>query len=116
MADEIKAMLSWVPFEKGGRKLRPSGPTYSTLVRFDEDDSWPAETWSLRMEFIRSYADGKYVYARVSFVSPDAPQGLLHEGSRFQLYEGRRLVATGLVRAADVVPSESNEFEQKLLH
>jgi hypothetical protein len=68
------------------------------------------------VEFLRSYAQGQYVYARIGFVSPEAPSDLLHEGSRFQLYEGRKLVATGLVRAGDAVPYESNEFERTLLH
>jgi hypothetical protein len=109
-------MISWVPFEKGGRRSLPAGPTYSTLVRFDEDATWPTQTWSLVVEFIRSYADGQYVYARVSFLSPDAPVELLHEASRFQLYEGRRLVATGVIRADDAAPTEYRDFEQTLLH
>jgi hypothetical protein len=116
MSKEVTAMISWVPFEKGGRRTVPSGPTYSTVVRFDEDKDWPTQAWSLWVEFIRSYADGQYLYARVRFLFPDAPHELLHEGSRFQLYEGRKLVATGLVRAGDAAPSESNEFEQALLH
>jgi hypothetical protein len=116
MANEIRAMLSWVPFEKGGRRSAPPGPTYSTLVRFQEDKGWPATAWSLSVDYIRSYAGGQYLYARVSFLSPDAPSDLLHEGSRFELYEGRRLVAIGLVRAGDVAPAESNEFERTLLH
>lgn len=116
MVSDIKAMISWVPFEKGGRSMVPAGPTYSTLVRFDQEKGWPAHAWSLRVEFIRSYADGKYLYARVGFVSPDAPHDLLQEASRFQLYEGPQLVATGVVRAGDAVPGESNEFERTLLH
>ena len=110
------AMLSWVPHEKGGRRAFPPGPTYSSVVRFDEDNGWPTNAWSLVVEYIRSYAAGQYVYARVKFLVPEAPHELLREGSRFQLYEGRKLVATGLIRAGDSVPNESDEFEQSLLH
>jgi hypothetical protein len=116
MDKQATVMLSWVPPGKGGRKVFPPGPTYSSVVRFDEDKDWPTKPWSLCVEFIRSYASGKYVYARVKFLLPDAPHELLHEGSRFQLYEGRKLVATGLIRAGDSVPNESLEFEQALLH
>jgi hypothetical protein len=116
MNEQVTAMISWVAAEKGGRSAIPSGPTYSTLVRFDEDKDWPTQAWSATLDFIRSYAGGQYLYARVSFLSSDAPVQLLHEGSRFQLYEGRKLVATGLVRAGDAAPVESNEFEQALLH
>jgi hypothetical protein len=70
----------------------------------------------LTVEYIRSYAGGQHLYARVCFLSPEAPSELLHEGSRFQLYEGRKLVATGLVRAGDMIPSKSDEFEKILLH
>jgi hypothetical protein len=35
---------------------------------------------------------------RVQFLSPEAPQELLHPGSHFQLYEGSQLVARGEVQ------------------
>jgi hypothetical protein len=116
MAAIAKALISWVPSAKGGRQQPPSGPIYSTLVRFDEDTTWPNLAWSLVVEFIRSYAEGKYTYAKIRFLSEDAPHHLLHAGSRFQLYEGWRMVATGLVREGDEIPSESAEFETSLLH
>jgi hypothetical protein len=116
MNPEMMAMISWVPRDKGGRLTFPSGPQYTTVVRFDEDQGWPADAWSLAVDYIRSYARGQYVYAKIHFLVPEAPHELLHEGSRFQLYEGRKIVATGLVRERDVVPTESNEFEHALLH
>jgi hypothetical protein len=116
MNEQVTAMISWIAPQKGGRSALPTGPIYSTLVRFDEDKNWPTQAWSARLEFIRSYAAGQYLFARVNFLSSDAPMHLLHEGSRFQLYEGRKLVATGLVRAGDAAPIESIEFEQALLH
>ena len=116
MSKTVKALISWVPANKGGRRQPPIGPSYKTCVRFDEDPSWPDEAWTLVVDFIRSYGDGQYLYAKVYFLMPDAPDKFLHAGSRFQLYEGRRLVATGLVREGDVAPNEPAEFESTLLH
>ena len=116
MAKTVKALISWVPAVKGGRQQPPQGPSYTTVVRFDEDKTWPALAWSLVVDFNRSYAGGQYTYAKIKFLVDEAPQELLHGGSRFQLYEGRRMVATGLVREGDAVPSESVEFESSLLH
>jgi len=116
MAKSAKALISWVPATKGGRQQPPVGPSYSTVVRFDEDKTWSNPAWSVVVDFIKSFEGGRYTYAKVRFLAQDAPQKLLHADSRFQLYEGRRMVATGLITRRNMRPNKSAHFETSLLH
>jgi hypothetical protein len=116
MKNPAKAYVSWVPAEKGGRRQPPSGPLYSTLVRFDDDPRWPHEAWSLVVRCLEPYDDGRFWFAEVAFLFHDAPIQLRHENARFQLYEGRRMTATGIVLAAtDEPPTGAEQFEATLL-
>lgn len=116
MTKSAHAMISWVPASKGGRQVPPAGPSYTTLVRFDDDKTWPNSSWSLVVDFITSFQNGQYTVAKVHFLVEDAPHELLKEGGRFQLYEGRRMVATGLVREDHSSVDDLAEFEAALLH
>lgn len=90
----VNANLSWIPFEQGGRKHPPTGSLYSTVVKFD---GFPMEykgsAWSLVVEF----SGANRTEVRVRFLSSDAPEELLLPGRKFELLEGRRVVARGLV-------------------
>ncbi|HYG09038.1 MAG TPA: hypothetical protein VD835_03585 [Pyrinomonadaceae bacterium] len=94
----VKAKVSWVPAEAGGRMSPPPGPRYITVARFEDDkDSYPKEAWSLVLEFSGLPDNSLNVIADVRFLVEDAPVQLLHQGSIFELYEGYRLVARGEV-------------------
>lgn len=94
----VKAKVSWVPIEAGGRKSPPPGPRYVTVARFDDDkNKYPKEAWSLVLEFSDVPDDSLSVVADVRFLVEDAPVRLLRQGSTFELYEGRKLVARGIV-------------------
>ncbi|MEO6435554.1 MAG: hypothetical protein ABIP55_07300 [Tepidisphaeraceae bacterium] len=110
-----KALVSWVPAAKGGRKRAPAGPMYSTVARFADDLNWPAEAWSLVVRKIRDYGGGRFWFAKVEFLVDDAPHGLLKPGARFDLYEGRKFVATGLVRGAQAKPPQKTRALQAVL-
>src|SRR5690348_18419102 len=48
MTFEHKARLRWLAAADGGRSSPPSGPTYSTVARFESlADMWPQEAWSI---------------------------------------------------------------------
>src|ERR1041385_1828592 len=95
---KVKSRVCWVKKEAGGRDSPPPGPRYITPARFeDEKDKWPKEAWSLILEFNTSPDESLCTIAEVRFLSPDGPMRLLHPGSIFELYEGRRLVARGEV-------------------
>lgn len=95
------ARISWLSAAEGGRETIPSGGRYSTAARFENAvEKWPQEAWSLVIEATEELQVSSEAVAKVSFLSPDAPLHLLKAGSRFELYEGRRLVARGEVLQA----------------
>lgn len=111
-----KVFISWALSDEGGRRQPPTGPAYSTVARFEEDENWPKQAWSLLVRFVRPLHGGRYLIADVDFLVPEAPAALLGKGSRFELLEGRRRVAKGVVLPASVeVPDEINEFESALI-
>lgn len=98
-AKRVKAVVQWLRPEEGGRKAPPSGPTYATVVGFgDAPPNLEEEAWSLVLEFQDQPDLELKQRVRVRFLSPEAPDELLHAGSDFQLYEGRQLVARGEVQ------------------
>jgi hypothetical protein len=118
MTEQVNAMIRWIPEDRGGRKAPPSGPVYTTVVRFEDDrDRWPNEAWSLAVELVRPYGRGAdAVWARVRFVVDEAPRELLCTGARFELCEGRRVVAKGVVLPPTAMPpQELDSFSMALL-
>ena len=94
----VKARICWLKEEAGGRQTPPSGPRYVTVVRFDkEKDKWPNEAWSLVLDFRGAPDESLCITADVRFLVPEAPVQLLHSGSTFELLEGNKVVATGVV-------------------
>lgn len=95
---KVMAKICWVPAKDGGREHPPLGPRYSTVARFEKEaEKWPKEAWSIVAEFAEKTDDSSYVVAELRFLSPYAPSHLLDSGSKFELYEGHRLVAHGEV-------------------
>jgi hypothetical protein len=93
-----KAKIFWLPEIEGGRKSPPPGPQYITVARFaDDKDNWPDEAWSLIIEFDELSEERPCMITEVRFLVEDAPSHLLYPGSKFELYEGRKLVAKGEV-------------------
>lgn len=116
MTRSSRAMISWLPSDKGGRQQPPTGPRYVTVVRFEDDPQWSQGMWSLVVEFDRVFAGGRYALATIRFAMDEAPHQLLQEGNRFELLEGPRRVAKGVVLPERVdVPSELNSFETALI-
>lgn len=101
MKQIVRARIRWIPSEAGGRDAPPTGPRYSTVARFEDDAShWPNVAWSIVAEFDKPPTESQEIIARIWLLAhdkPDAPQYLLRPGSRFELFEGRKLVATGEV-------------------
>lgn len=92
------ARIRWVSPAAGGRAHPPRGPRYSTVAKFEREvEKWPKEAWSIVAEFKKNPADSSSVIAEVRCLAPDAPSHLFQPGSKFELYEGNRLVAHGEV-------------------
>ena len=98
MTNQPVARIQWLNFTEGGRKHPPPGPTYTTVTRFERQGSqWINDAWSLVLEFMSAPDDRLCHLAKVRFLAEDAPSGWLQEGSRFELMEGSRVVARGLI-------------------
>lgn len=98
----MPARLQWFRPEQGGRAEPPTGPTYSTVARFDQqtEDQWLENAWSLVVE-CRDAPDSERAHAvTVRFLAEDGPIHFLAPGREFSLYEGRRKVAEGTVLAS----------------
>jgi hypothetical protein len=105
------AEIRWIPGSEGGRESPPDGvgeQPYSTVVRLlgcDETEIGKAP-WSLAVEKLEEAEDADEWLAEVFYILDEAPHELLRIGRRFELYEGARCVATGVVvgRAGDRSP------------
>jgi hypothetical protein len=117
MNPRVRAIIRWVPASRGGRRQPPRPVAgYAAPARFESDAAQEQGPWSLRIAEASELRGGEAVEVRVTFVMPDAPHDLLREGERFELLEGRKVVAKGVVVSETVsVPDRLNEFELALL-
>lgn len=99
MSQCVRARIRWLSAKEGGRSAPPAGPRYSTAARFEgQVPNWEEEAWSLVAEFEGPVDETGWILADVRFLVPErAPIDLLRVGSRFELMEGPRVVATGEV-------------------
>ncbi len=100
------AIVLWAPPDEGGRRSPPSGeepPIYSAVAKFmpclcKEPSEPPADiAWSLAVQKVTSLFRGDQWLARVFFRVDDAPTQLLFNNHCFELYEGRKRVAVGVL-------------------
>lgn len=97
----MRAVVHWLKSEEGGRHRPPTGDTktpYSAVVRF-AGQPWPAPSaWSLVVEKLRAI-DAYTWEANIHFLFPEAPEEFLATGNSFELYEGKKRVASGTIEA-----------------
>jgi hypothetical protein len=115
--NEAIAIIRWIPAERGGRR-QPPAPAggYSTLSRFESDPRTSGIDWSLVIVDAVPLGSDACVRATVRFLVPEAPHEWLRDGERFELLEGRKVVAKGVVIPQTVpVPTAVTEFDLALL-
>ena len=100
--NQMEARIRWKTKEEGGRARPPAGagsPPYATVVRFkDSDEPWPPpNAWSLVIEKVESQSDEYNWNANVRYLVDDAPHDELRVDREFELYEGGKCVATGVL-------------------
>ncbi|MEO7659506.1 MAG: hypothetical protein ABIV48_07815 [Pyrinomonadaceae bacterium] len=94
----MKARIHCLAESEGGRQCPPGGERYITVARFeDEKEKYPEEAWSLVVENIENLDRDGLTVGDVRFLVDDGPDYLLREGGRFQLFEGRNVVAKGTI-------------------
>jgi hypothetical protein len=97
MSKKVRARITWVTAENGGRPTPPSGARYSTAARFDAiKDRWPAEAWSI-VANLPEATEQWTMEVELRMLVDSAPEHLLDAGSSFDLFEGRTLVGQGVV-------------------
>jgi hypothetical protein len=84
--------------KEGGLAQPPMGPRYTGSARFKNDrTAWQREVWSLVVEYIEMPDASLSHRVSISIPAKHAPQQLLSRGSQFELMEGDRVIATGIV-------------------
>jgi len=102
---ERTARLTWLRQSEGGRPVPPPGPSYSTVAKFSaQKTDWRDEAWSLVIRFLEPPDRHGSHRVAVRFLADEAPSDFLAEGCRFQLMEGERVVARGVVLAPEAGP------------
>ena len=93
---KAKAKFKWLKRDLEGGILLPS-EGFSTIAWFQDDDqNWPQIAWSLVISNITYDNKKNEVLSYVQFLFPEnAPDYLLHVGSIFRLYEGKKCIAEG---------------------
>ncbi|MHB1422454.1 MAG: hypothetical protein ACYC3I_04495 [Gemmataceae bacterium] len=92
------ARITWLTPEEGGRRTPPSGPRYSTPARFEGQAPGPeGANWSLVVDRMSQPLGSADWIAEVRFLVDEAPHELLLLGARFELYEGKKCVARGVI-------------------
>ena len=92
----VKANIKWKSTEEGGRRmLIPVGIKYYPLIIF-ETEELSDNLWSA--ELINTFIEGYKSIADVTYLVDNAPFHNLKSGNSFHLYEGKRVVAEGIVQ------------------
>ncbi len=92
------ARITWLTPEEGGRRVPPSGPRYVAPARFDGQLAGPdGANWSLVVDRVSLRPGFNDWIAEVHYLVDAAPHELLAPGAGFELYEGKKCVARGII-------------------
>ena len=98
----MNAKIKWLSAEEGGRRTpipvvsnERDNNRYCPIIVFPNAIT-NGESWSADI-YVKSQIDKYESIAKISYLFENAPFELLKAGANFELYEGGRLVATGMV-------------------
>ena len=90
------AKIEWLPTTQGGRKNLPSGNKYCPIIITEGNVFDPQkECWSIIISDTQVIDTFKTI-SKIQYLSEKAPKNL-SPGVNFMLYEGFKLVATGII-------------------
>src|SRR5437762_1665980 len=114
MSSNARAVILWIPASRGGRSQVPSPMAgYTAPARFESDPQQKLGSWSLRILAGKKLKGNKVIDAKVRFLAEDAPGNLLRPRARFELLEGSRVVAKGVVLPPSIrPPAKITGFEE----
>ena len=98
MKKTVTAIITWVMHENGGRKNpMPINTKYYPIIIFSENAKPENDIiWSADITIGNSLNKNENKIS-LTFLVDEAPFELLEPNARFTLYEGPRLVATGVI-------------------
>lgn len=94
---QARVRILWLLHSQGGRIQPPSGPVYAGVARFWQATGEMQSLWSVVLEFEPSDAQDYEVIAYARFLMPTGPEDLLVPNQMFEVLEGKRVVAKGVV-------------------
>jgi len=105
MSRRFEAKIVWLSEAQGGRKEIPFSDKYAPIIEIanplcDMNDSWSVFVINKKM-----LSDNETL-ANIQYLSDDAPDNI-SMGVEFSLYEGRKLVASGVVLREVSMPVET---------
>ena len=98
----MSAEIKWLTLKEGGRRVpvpvvlceKPDN-RYCPVIVFPNAIT-NGESWSADIYIKLQISDYESI-AKISYLSEEAPFELFQEGACFELYEGNKLVATGII-------------------
>ena len=95
MSKKIKAKIFWIPYEQGGRKEIPFSDKYAPIIKIINPKFEYNDFWSIFV-MNKSFVSENVTIANMEYLSDSAPDNL-SANTEFKLYEGNKMVATGVV-------------------
>jgi hypothetical protein len=96
MKKVMQAEIRWVHASEGGKTHFPiKWDRYNPLVEFENDIKKEGTTWSSDMTFLE--VNDEYSIVEFSYLVDEAPYENMHQGHKFKLFEGPKLVARGII-------------------
>jgi hypothetical protein len=92
----VAVRIRWLSPEEGGRKTMPLAG-YMPRIEFHDFPFPDGESWSIVLTALET--NGMVSVGSMRFLSDHAPVEALHRGGAFELFEGGRKVAEGIVLA-----------------
>lgn len=95
MNKRFEAKISWLLETQGGRKEIPCGDKYAPIIKITNDQFESDDYWSV---FVMNKAllNKNETLSDMQYLSGLAPDNLA-SGTEFMLYEGKKLVAKGII-------------------
>ena len=96
MEKVMLAEVRWVHVSQCGKNHFPrEWDRYTPLVEFENDIRAEGTSWSSDMTFVE--VTDEYSIVEFSYLVNEAPYENIYPGHKFKLYEGLRLVASGVI-------------------
>lgn len=111
---QYHAWISWLSPKKGGRDAVPLSRSRAD-VRFENQKTWPEEGWTLVIDSVKTFKNSRLQVVRIDFLVDEAPHHLIVAGTRFEILDGARVVANGMVVDADSVADVTEQAVEEVL-